>query len=860
MPESYILLKGATVVSMEESEEKVQVACDILIENEWITAVGRNIPLPVEGHGVTIDARECIITPGFVDGHHHMWQHLLRGLTVDWSLYGYCCHLRSVYGSLYTPEDVYFANYAAALSLLSNGVTTVLDHSHVMNSPAHADAAVKGLKDASIRGTFCYGFYQNPKVPGDHDSIATDTYDHAARVNDARRVRQEHFACNDPATSLLTFGIALDEAPLQSPEQSVRGLNIARKLEARLSTVHASVISPGGPKAEVVQRFADAKVMGPDIVLSHGAFMTDSELDAVRSSGAGIVGTPDTELQMGMGYPVIWRASDLGCRVCLGLDITSNQGNDFMAQMRLALQTQRAHEFNHTVHRDVHRKTADVLQMATLGGAKVMQLESLIGSIVPGKKADLVIFRCNDIDTVPVVDAIGTVVFHASPKNIDTVIVDGRIVKKDGAYGTYPKVVRDELRRFQDLIEARPDHFIRHLYPGLLDTSRAEIAQYLNAPVNEIVYVKSATAAINTVLRNLSFGDKDVIIYFSTIFSACERTIESVMETTPLQARKIECLFPMSHDEIIARFLEAVRHAKEDGLHVRIALFDTIVSCPGVRLPFERLTNICREHNILSCVDGAHGVGQIPLNLGELDADFFVSMAHKWLYNPRGCAVFHVPVRNQHLIRTTIPTSHEFTPRGQTESLNLSTKSRFELRFQNVAITDDTPYLTIPAALRFRRDLPGGDEAIFTYIREVVFHGANSVAEILETEVLEERDASESKPSMIRDCAFGNVRLPFLIQASSGAVLDASGEKKLGAGPNWPKINPKQALDVASGIQTRLVTDHSTSLTIFLHNSALWARISGQVYLEADDFTWLGQVLKSLCERHTDFLHPRLEV
>ena len=432
MSDSYILIKGATVISMQASCRDVRDNCDILIKNEHIKAVGPDISPPTEGNVVTIDAKNCIITPGFVDGHHHMWQHLLRGITVDWSLFGYCCHLRAVYGSLYEPEDVYFANYAAALSLLNNGVTTVLDHSHIMNSPSHADAAVKGLKDAAIRGTFCYGFYQNPTVPGDLASMATDTFDQAARIKDALRVRDEHFPNNDPNSSLLTFGIALDEAPMQSQEQNVRGLEIARKLGARLSTVHTSVISHGEPKPEVVEQFSDAKVMGPDLVFSHGGWMTDSELAAVRSSGAGIVGTPDTELQMGMGYPVVWKAADLGCRTCLGLDITSNQGNDFMAQMRLALQTQRAREYAHTVHREVGRKAADVLRMATLGGAEVMQMESLIGSIVPGKKADLVIFRCDDIDTVPVAEPIGTVVFHATSNNIDTVIVNGKIVKQDG--------------------------------------------------------------------------------------------------------------------------------------------------------------------------------------------------------------------------------------------------------------------------------------------------------------------------------------------------------------------------------------------------------------------------------------------
>ncbi|KAJ5950266.1 uncharacterized protein N7479_008679 [Penicillium vulpinum] len=433
MPNSYIHIKGGTVISMEAPDGKPLYNCDILIENDRIKAIGQDLSLPTESNLSTIDAKNCIITPGFVDGHHHMWQHLLRGITVDWSLFGYACHLRSVYGSLYTPDDVYFANYAAALSLINNGVTTVLDHCHVLNSPAHADAAVKGLKDAAIRGTFCYGFYQNPKEPGDFESNATDTFDQAARVDDALRVRQQYFPINDPQSSLLTFGIALNDPPTQSQEDNIGELDLARKLKARLTTVHASVASPGVPKPEVVQNYADAKLMGPDLVFSHGGWMTDGELAAVQTSGAGIVGTPDTELQMGMGYPVVWKAADLGCRTCLGLDITSNQGNDFMAQMRLALQTQRARDCDHrTVQRDVRRKAVDVLRMATLGGAEVMNTESLTGSIVPGKKADLVIFRCDDIDTVPVVDPVATVVFHASPKNIDTVIIDGKIVKQDG--------------------------------------------------------------------------------------------------------------------------------------------------------------------------------------------------------------------------------------------------------------------------------------------------------------------------------------------------------------------------------------------------------------------------------------------
>ncbi|KAI9038645.1 Metallo-dependent hydrolase [Aspergillus affinis] len=169
--------------------------------------------------------------------------------------------------------------------------------------------------------------------------------------------------------------------------------------------------------ARVVQDLADMDLLAPDLVFSHGASFMDGEIEAIARVGAGIVGTPDTELQMGMGYPVVLKARDAGCR------------------MRLAVQTQRGienAEFGSSPPATLKRTTADVLRMGTMGGAEVMHLENLVGSITPGKKVDLVLFRCDDIDTVPVMDPVGTVVFHTSPGNIDTAIVDGRIVKRDG--------------------------------------------------------------------------------------------------------------------------------------------------------------------------------------------------------------------------------------------------------------------------------------------------------------------------------------------------------------------------------------------------------------------------------------------
>lgn len=200
-----------------------------------------------------------------------------------------------------------------------------------------------------------------------------------------------------------------------------------------------------------------------------------------------------------------------------------------------------------------------------------------------------------------------------------------------GSFGTFPVEVRDAQRIFQDEQESRPDVFFIISHAQHVTESRKAIAKLVHAPVDECVFVKNASTGINTVLRNLDFKQGDVIVFFATVYNAVEQTLESLMESTPVQTRKVDYTFPITHDEIVRRFLKVVKQTKSEGLNVRAAIFDTIVSVPGVRFPFEKLIKACKEESVLSVIDGAHGVGQIPLNLGDLSPDFFVSNCHKYV-------------------------------------------------------------------------------------------------------------------------------------------------------------------------------------------------------------------------------------
>ncbi|KIY00339.1 uncharacterized protein Z520_04024 [Fonsecaea multimorphosa CBS 102226] len=361
-----------------------------------------------------------------------------------------------------------------------------------------------------------------------------------------------------------------------------------------------------------------------------------------------------------------------------------------------------------------------------------------------------------------------------------------------GSFGSYSLPVRNALRGYQKLAEAAPDKFLRYQYIDLLDKSRERIAKLLNVPPDECVFVQNATSGVNTVLRNLQYKEKDCIIYFDTIYGAIEKTLASIVETNPqLQLRKVghgqdfAYSLPCTHSEILNALSQTISRVLYDGLNPKVCVFETIVSLPGVRFPFERITRMCKEYGILSLIDGAHGVGQIPLNLAQLDADFFVSNCHKWLYTPRGCAVFHVPKRNQHLIRTTFPTSHGFVPQSSSSIRNPlppTDKSDFINLFQFVATADNTPYYCVPAALNFRQNLCGGEEAIYNYIRDIAQRGADLLAMLLGTEVMDDLDAGYGLRTMgsyeasdkrdggrigwaggLRDCAMANVLLPITI-------------------------------------------------------------------------------------------------
>ncbi|TID20638.1 DNA ligase 4 [Venturia nashicola] len=400
-----------------------------------------------------------------------------------------------------------------------------------------------------------------------------------------------------------------------------------------------------------------------------------------------------------------------------------------------------------------------------------------------------------------------------------------------GSFGAYPRYIQEKQDEFTKLCHERPDTFIVYDLPNLIDRSRLAIAPMLGVPVDEVVFVPNATTGVNTVLRNLKFLEGDVVLHFSTIYDACEKTLASISDMMPLACDSILLEYPIQDEEIVRKLKERIAKLRGQGKTVRLCMFDTVLTFPGARLPWEALVRVCKEMDVLSLIDGAHGIGHIDLShLGEVGPDFFVSNCYKWLYTPRGCAVLHVPVRNQHLIRTSFPTSHGYQSSRDPQPIN---KTPFVHLFEFVATIDYTPYLCVPDAIQFRQEICGGEAAIRTYCFELAKTGGQLVADSLGTEVM------NIDSSSMTQCCFANVKLPFTFENQRPSMTK-----------DWSRLIPQAEIGaLQKWLNITAVKEYDTYLQIDFHSGFMWVRLSGQTYLGLEDFEWISPRLKTLCSR-----------
>ena len=415
-PGRAILIKGGCVLTLDRTVGDFEQA-DVLIEGGKISAVRASISAP---NAEVIDASRMIVMPGLVDTHRHMWQGILRNVLPDGSLDDYIATVQKTFGAKYVPDDVYAGDYFSALGAIDSGVTCILDWSHIHNTPEHTDAAVKALGDSGVRAVFAYGNAQT--VDGRWWEAKGSKF-----PSDIARLRKQYFSSDN---QLATLYLA---APSGSPEQILPTFKAARDVGARI-TIHVGVGERG--RSGLLEKLNAEKALAADTTYIHCCTLNDAEWKLIKDTGGTISIAGYVETLMGHGNPPTQKAIDMGIRPSLSVDVETSVPNDFFQQMRTIFSLQKNEVWARRLAGDKNPPkfltVREVLEFATIEGARANGLERKIGTLTPGKDADLILLRTDRLNVMPMNNAVGAVVTSMGPQNVDSVLIAGKVMKRNG--------------------------------------------------------------------------------------------------------------------------------------------------------------------------------------------------------------------------------------------------------------------------------------------------------------------------------------------------------------------------------------------------------------------------------------------
>jgi 5-methylthioadenosine/S-adenosylhomocysteine deaminase len=417
------LIKGGSIISMDRRVGDFAKG-DILINGDRIEKIGKSLRSP---GAKVIDAAGMIVMPGFVNAHIHTWQTGVRGVAGNWSIPEYLHEMHALIAPRYTANDTYLGNLVGALNQINVGATTIFDWCHNNATPGHTDGAIEGLKEAGIRALFGHG---SPKPDAAKGALPFTHIPHPR--SELERLRKGALSNDDGIVTLAMAALGVDFSTWEVAEHDFR---LAKEMDLIIST-HVWG-APNRLNPDGYSKLAKLGLLDKRHNMVHGNYLSDDELKIIVDSGASVTITPEVEIQMGHGAPLIGRVKALGGRPALGIDVESNISGDMFTVMRMALQPQRLLDNQATVRktkaptRSLSIAPREALQWATIDSARAMGLDKKIGSLKPGKQADIIMIDGKDLNLFPVNNPIETVVFQANSGNVDTVMVAGKILKQN---------------------------------------------------------------------------------------------------------------------------------------------------------------------------------------------------------------------------------------------------------------------------------------------------------------------------------------------------------------------------------------------------------------------------------------------
>jgi 5-methylthioadenosine/S-adenosylhomocysteine deaminase len=448
------VIRGGHVMSMDPKVGDF-VQGDVLIEGKKIRAVGPNINAGGAGE---IDARGKIVMPGFVDTHHHQFETAIRSFLADGLLFNdgqphgainYFQYILGTFAPVYRPQDVYINELFGSLSQLDAGVTTSHDISQIHYTRQHSDAAIKGSADSGRRIVFGYFEGARQDLQGSPPG--------ASYPQDARRIKKQYFSSDDQLMTMFMGG----EIYLQpQPQVYETSWKLGRELGIPIA---AHIVGSFGmaPEFDAIASGQRAVRFGADNLFIHMTGMSDMAWQKVKDAGAGVSLAVPIEMNMRHGTPPIVKTLEFGIQPSLSVDVEVTLTADMFTQMRSAMTLHRMFMNGRALGEPAFAglpnqellTSRDVLRFATMEGAKDLKLGHKIGSLTPGKEADIIILDAQAINVHPLNVVPGAVVSLMERSNVETVIVAGKVRKWKGRLlDVNLRRLRRELENSRDFI------------------------------------------------------------------------------------------------------------------------------------------------------------------------------------------------------------------------------------------------------------------------------------------------------------------------------------------------------------------------------------------------------------------------
>ncbi len=388
---------------------------DVLIEGDRIAAVGAGL----QANGAEqLDGRGMIAMPGLIDTHRHVWGSMLRGGACYGDVTDYFAKVVFSYGAAFTPEDTYTSARLGLAEAVAAGITTVHAWEHNIQTPEHARAGVRALREAGVRGRFSYGSSSDVHAPS---SFVRG--DGTLDFDDILRLREEEFS--EPG--LLDLGIACRGVEFSQPQVWQEEFAWARRHGLPI-TSHSMMTPRDMANGRSVSIYHEHGVLGADLLLVHCIQANADEIRWLADSHTPVSISIMSNLRCGMGLPPTLAMLRAGVDVVLSLDtMAASDNSDMFAAMRVTMGIERAR-----FPEEPPYQPRDVLHQATAGAAAALGLGQVTGALRPGLKADVILLRATDLNLAPLNVLDGQVVLCAQPSNVDTVFIDGTLRKRGG--------------------------------------------------------------------------------------------------------------------------------------------------------------------------------------------------------------------------------------------------------------------------------------------------------------------------------------------------------------------------------------------------------------------------------------------